>query len=139
MKKKIIILLFVMTFMTLGFQNVFSQNYTHCYIHIYENDGLDNGGAHLIVVGPMSSTTMELLPDCGSKTDWNDSIASISVGPGAWAVVYSGDNYTGRSLFLGPNCKIKNLEQFGMLDDIGSMIIYDKNPAANAQWIYGDL
>jgi len=141
MRKNVPVLFSILFFSLIFFTShiTLSQVYTHCYVHIYENEHFDNGAAHLIVVGPMSTPDMESLPDCGSKTDWNDSIMSISVGPRAWVIVYSEENYEGPAMFLGPGCKIKNLESFQMNNKIGSMMIYDSNPYPNTQWIVGDL
>lgn len=120
-------------------QIALSQVYTYCYVHIYDNDNFDNGAAHLIVVGPVQSTTLNLLQDCGSKIDWSDSIDSVQTGPQAWVILFSDEKFEGRNLFLAPNTSISDLDKYEMGDDISSIMIYDSNPYPNYQWLQGKL
>ena len=92
-----------------------------CWVRLWEDPNF--GGATDTIFGPGEFATMKNLPGA-MKTDWNDKIDSIEVGPNASLMVWQDENFGNHSIIMGPGERRGNLSGTpDMEDEIGSMKI----------------
>jgi hypothetical protein len=90
-----------------------------CWVDVYSDTEFK--GLHLRVVGPAKYPNLIMGGD-----DWSNDIESLVVGPNTWVKVHKDKNFSGPSLWLVPNQRIKNLADLNFTNAIESMELFDR-------------
>jgi cytochrome oxidase Cu insertion factor (SCO1/SenC/PrrC family) len=64
----------------------------------------------------------------GTLNETDDSASSLATGSQSWLTVFSGENYTGKSMSFGPSSSCSKLSDHGLDNDIASFQLFDKKP-----------
>ncbi|MDX1584312.1 MAG: hypothetical protein R3338_12010 [Thermoanaerobaculia bacterium] len=89
-----------------------------CWVEIFEEAGLDRDGAWTRLEGPCEFSN---LSDVAGR-DWNDSISSLELGPGAVVLIFEHADFEGEIREL-ESAFVENLEDEGMNDRVSSLRI----------------
>ena len=104
----------------------------NCTADFWENSANDNGshdGGHRKFTGPVSYSNLSQLHydnESGLTGEMDDSINSLATGSQAWLIVYSDNDYSGRSEMFGPNRTVGDLGDWK--NDIASFQLFDFEP-----------
>jgi hypothetical protein len=85
-----------------------------CYIDVWSDNNFE--GEHLRIDGPVEHQTLDL-----KKVDWCNSISSLRVGPTAFVLVYSEQDFSGAMKSFGPGDAVPDLKQLNFNDEIDSI------------------
>jgi hypothetical protein len=77
-----------------------------CYVELWVDKNFE--GRCLRIDGPTHCPTLR-----SGAVDWNDSISSLRVGPGAFVEAFPDERFEGRMVRFGPNQEVPDLSVFG--------------------------
>ena len=94
-----------------------------CWVHFFDDKGFDTTDDSHIIYGPGRWPNLRNL-NGSIKYNWGDEIESLKVGPGAVITVWTGEQFTGRSItFQAGTEKISLKDLPGFSDNISSLEI----------------
>jgi hypothetical protein len=105
----------------------------NCYVDFWENN--DKKGDHRRFDGPVNIPDMSKYHwdgKSGTLNETDDSASSLQVGSQGWLTVFSGENYTGKSMSFDPNGSCNDLGNHGLDNDVASFQLFDKKPVNTA-------
>ena len=85
-----------------------------CYIELWSGKNFE--GESLRMEGPCECPTLEF-----EDLDWGDSISSLRVGPSAFVLMYSEEEFNGDMMSFGPGEDVADLAELRFNDEIDSM------------------
>lgn len=89
-----------------------------CYIDVWRDT--DFRGETLRIHGPAEYATLDF-----ARSDWNDDIGSLRVGPNAFVLAYHRRDFQDELITFGPNDEVADLSEFKFDDDIESFKVID--------------
>lgn len=109
-----------------------------CYIDVWRDINFE--GEAIRIYGPAEHPDLRF-----TQGDWGDDIGSLRVGPNAFVLAYSNQNFSNRMIAFGPNDAVANLREMKFDDDIESIkvieslkifdrLAYEDSPTVDAQY-----
>ncbi len=95
-----------------------------CWVEIFEDDQFSTFDNQDKIIGPGDWPTMEGLRGA-KRSDWNDEIDSLIVGPNARVQIFEDERYSGDTREFGPGERIRSLDGYGFGDVVSSMKILE--------------
>jgi hypothetical protein len=81
---------------------------------------------------PAASTAPPISPGLRIREkDWRDSLASLTVGPGAYVQCYDANNFDESIFWLLPNQVVEAVDELTLAERIDSIRLYDRPPFAH--------
>ena len=116
-----------------GLNNYKSLSESGCYVEFFGEEDYENPSIGLL--GPASFEKIEYLYKYaalyrGEIIDWQGEVKGITVGPGAWIVIFEDENFSKDSKKAGfsPGFTSAELYEYEDIPDISSFIIYENFP-----------
>jgi hypothetical protein len=109
-----------------------------CYIDVWREANFE--GEAIRIYGPAEHPDLLF-----TQGDWGDRIGSLRVGPNAFVLAYSDQNFANRMVAFGPNDAVADLCEMKFDDDIESIkvieslkifdrLTYEDSPTVDAQY-----
>ena len=95
-----------------------------CWLDVYDAEKFTGNTRRLH--GPADFAGLRI-----REKEWRDSIASLTVGPGAYAQCYDASNFDDTIFWLLPNQEVERVEDLTAGDRIDSIRLYDRPPFAH--------
>jgi hypothetical protein len=95
-----------------------------CWVDVFDAENFTGNTRRLI--GPAEFLGLRI-----REKDWNEHLASLNVGPGAYVQCFDSDDFHDSIFWLLPNQSVETMDDMDCGDGIDSMRIYDRPPFAH--------
>ena len=95
-----------------------------CWVDVFDAERFSGNSRRLI--GPAEFLGLRI-----REKDWNDNLASVNVGPGAYVQCFDSRRFFDSVFWLLPNQAVETVDELDCADGINSIRLYDRPPFAH--------